>query len=125
MRAVFGFVGILIVAAIGFVIYSKQATSVSGTGTSPTATIEITGVQSDLVAIAQAEKRHFASEGKYVSIDDLISAGDINERYKKRGPYQYNAEVRDDGFRITATSDANDGNPRQLSIDETMQIKRE
>jgi len=129
MTRLLGFAGLVLALAIGAWLYSKQATSLSPAGAAgnPRATIDLVGVQNDLIAIANGERRHFASEGKYVSLDELISAGDVSMRSKGRGPYEYNAEVSADSFRVTATyvGGAPLAGPRTISIDQTMQIRRE
>ena len=132
MSRALGFIGLLIVLGIGAYIYMGQTQAVTpgggvgGTAT-PRSTIDVVGVKNDLMALANAERRHFASEGKYVSIDELRSSGDISMPSNHRGPYEYSAETSDAGFRITATySGPPDADvPHTLSIDETMQVKRE
>jgi len=128
MTRTFGFVGLIIVAAIVFYLCSKQATSVTpGAGATPQATIDIAGVRNDLLAIAQAERGEFALNGKYASLDSLRSSGALKMNADHRGPYQYSADVSDSTFRVVATysGSAPAGMPRALSIDETMQIKQE
>ena len=128
MGRALGFVGLLVVVAVGFYIFTRQAESVAPAGgSSPRATIDLAGVKNDLVALANAERRHFAAEGKYVSIDELRSSGDISMPTNRRGPYQYSAEVSDSSFRIVATHTGppDPGLPRSFSIDDTMQIRTE
>jgi len=129
MGRVLGFVGLLVVLGVGMYIYKQQivATSAPGGATaSPRMTIDVTGVRNDLIAIANAERRRFASDGKYVDISDLISNGDISMQSPTRGPFSYSSSVNDNGFRITATYSGNEANvPRSISIDETMQMKTE
>lgn len=129
MGRLFGFVGILIVAAAGFYIYSKQATAVSPAGAtaSPRATIDMTGVKNDLLAIAQAERGEFALNGKYATLDQLRSSGALNLPQDGRGPFHYSAEVSDSSFRVVATYGGEPiaGVPHTMSIDETMQIRQE
>ena len=133
MTRALGFVGLLIVLGIGAFIYMKQAQSVTpgggaaGSTATPRSTIDVVGVKNDLNALASAERRHFAAEGKYVSIDELRSSGDISMQTNQRGPYSYSAETSDTGFRITATYSGppNAGMPHSLSIDETMTLKQE
>jgi len=98
-----------------------------GSTATPRSTIDVAGVKNDLIALANAERRHFAAEGKYVSIDELRSSGDISMPSNSRGPYSYSAETSDQGFRIAATYSGppDAGVPRTLSIDETMQVKTE
>ena len=129
MSRAFGFVGLLIVLAVGAYIYKQQIVSTSapgGSASNPRATIDVVGVKNDLIAIAQGERRHFASEGKYVSLDELISNGDISMQKPSRGPFNYSADVSDSGFVITATySGPEAGGPKTMSIDQTMEIKTE
>ncbi|HXE92101.1 MAG TPA: hypothetical protein VNK82_14175 [Terriglobales bacterium] len=128
MGRALGFVGLLVVVAVGFYIFTRQAQNVAPTeGGSPRATIDVAGVKNDLIALANAERRHFATEGKYATIDELRAAGDISMPTNSRGPYQYSAEITEGGFRIVATHTGTPerGVPRQLSIDDTMQIRTE
>src|SRR5579884_201546 len=98
MGRVLGFVGVLIVLGIGMYIVKQQVVSTSvpgGTTANPRVTIDVSGVKNDLVAIANGERRHFASEGKYVDISDLISNGDISMQTPSRGPFSYSSSVTD------------------------------
>ena len=62
-----GLVGLLLAAAIGLFLYSKQMTSIApgaGTGAaSPRATIDVTGVRNDLLAFANASPLGVPSTG--------------------------------------------------------------
>ncbi len=125
MARTLGTLGLLIALAAGAYLYMKQTQAVSQAGTAnPRATVDVVGVRNDLIAIANAERRRFASDGKYVSLDDLRSNGDISMPANGRGPWSYSSEVTDTGFRIVATYTGEPvaGSPRTLSIDETMQI---
>ena len=64
MGRIFGFLSVVIVMGIGMYLYSKQiqSSSAAAGATSPQAAINITGVKSDLINIASAERRYFASE---------------------------------------------------------------
>ncbi len=129
MGRALGFVGLLVVLGIGLYIYKQQIVSTSAPGgatANPRATIDTVGVRNDLVAIANAERRRYASDGKYVDISDLISNGDISMQSPSRGPFSYSSSVSDSGFTITATYSGNDPNaPKRISIDQTMQISSE
>jgi hypothetical protein len=127
MGKAFGFVTLIVVVAAGAYIYMRQTQSVMGSGTgSPTAAVDLMGVKSDLLAIAQAERSHAAMQGGYVSIDTLRSQGDLAMPRNNRGPYSYSAEISDSGFRIVATYSGPEsaGMPKTLSIDQTMQISQ-
>ncbi|HZS29552.1 MAG TPA: hypothetical protein VFB76_20160 [Candidatus Angelobacter sp.] len=128
MGRAFGFITLIAVVAVGAWIYMRQTQSVMTAGTSsPTATVDLMGVRSDLLAIAQAERSHAALQGSYVSIDDLRSQGDLTMQRNNRGPYTYSAEISDSGFRIVATWTGPESAdmPKTLSIDQTMQVSQE
>jgi hypothetical protein len=112
--------------AAGLYIYSRQVQSTSAaTGTNnPKAAINITGVRTDLMTIAQAERGYFALEGKYASLDDLISSRSLSVA-RQRLPYSYDIETGSSGFRVVAsrTGEDNSGAPAQISVDENMQFQ--
>ena len=126
MARLFGFIGILSVLAIGMYIYARQAQSTSAvTGTNnPKATVNLTGVKADLIGIAGAERRYYATEGKYASLDELISANYIAIA-RQRPPYTYEIQTSNAGFHVVATRSADDasGVPDQLSVDDNMEFQ--
>jgi hypothetical protein len=127
MGRLFGFLSIVIVLAVGMYIYSKQAQSSSATAgaNNPKAAITITGVRGDLISIATAERRYFASEGKYASLDELISTNYLTVA-RQRPPYTYEVETSGGGFRVVATRSSDDGSgaPAQISVDENMEFQQ-
>jgi hypothetical protein len=126
MSRLFGFLSVVIVLAIGLYLYSRQVQSSSAPAgaNTPKAAITITGVRNDLVSIASAERRYFASEGKYVSLDELISTNYVTVS-RQRPPYTYTVQISSGGFRVVATRSADDtsGAPAQLSVDENMEVQ--
>jgi hypothetical protein len=126
MSRLFGFLSVVIVMAAGLYIYSRQVQSTSAAmGTNnPKAAITITGVRTDLLTIAQAERGYFALEGKYASLDDLISSRSLSVA-RQRLPYSYDIETSGSGFRVVAsrTGEDNSGAPAQISVDENMQFQ--
>ncbi len=127
MSRIFGFLSLVIVMGIGMYIYSKQATSSSAAAgaNNPKAAINITGVRSDLMSIAQAERRYMANEGKYASFDELVSANYITVS-RQRPPYSYEVETSSSGFHVVATRFGADlgGTPARLSVDESMEFEQ-
>jgi hypothetical protein len=123
MGRTFGFLGTIIVMAVGMYIYSLQLKNVSAPGGAgaPTGTANIVGVKNDLISIANAERGYFVTQQKYASLDELVSGNYITIE-RQRPPYTYEVETTTSGFRVTATRDSA-GTPAQLWIDETMQIK--
>ena len=124
MSRAFSFLGLLLVVAIGFYIYTRQAQSASGGTASPQAAIDVVGVKADLLAIADAEIRHYTLQGKYASMEELRASGDLNMLRDHRGPYNYSAEISNSGFRIVATySGTPDARmPQTISIDQSKQF---
>lgn len=126
MSRLFGFLSVVIVMAIGMYLYSKQATTSSAAAgaNNPQGAINITGVKSDLISIATAERRYFASEGKYASFDDLVSSNYVTVA-RQRPPYSYEVQTSSSGFHVVATrAGANlGGTPAQLSVDENMEFQ--
>src|SRR5215471_18727704 len=105
MSRMFGFIGLLIAMAIAAYLYSKQIQAVSpgNAAHNPYVTIDTVGVKTDLLAAAQAERQHYASEGKYIPLEQLQANGDVSFNRMGRGPYVYESQVTDSSFRITAT----------------------
>ena len=122
MRGVFGILSTVVTLAIGMYIYSLQVktlTPVAGPGNSADVAT-ITGVKNDLIGIANAERGYLASEGKYASLDELISGRYLT--VSERPPYVYDVEATGTSFRATATRTTK-GAPAQLWITETMQVQ--
>ncbi len=126
MGRIFGFLSLVLGLGVGMYFYSRQvqSSSVPAEANTPQATINITGVKTDLVSIAAAERRYFAGEGKYVSLDELISANYIAVA-RQRPPYTYAVQIGAGGFRVMATRSAENasGLPAQLSVDENMEFE--
>jgi hypothetical protein len=127
MKKAGGVLGLLIVLVVGWFIVKSQFTQGPTGGAPPKQTIDVVGVKSDLLAIAQAERMYLASHGSYAPLDQLQQEGSLSFSGSSRRGYNYAAEV-DDGqhFKITATpSDpAKQGWPT-VTIDETMQVTQQ
>ena len=118
----FGFLGTVITVAIGMYIYSLQvktlAPSTAGNGAEVTT---VAGVKNDLISIANAERGYLAGQGKYGSLDELISGNYVTVK-GERPPYIYEVEINPNGFRATATRTTK-GAPAQLWITDNMQVQ--
>jgi hypothetical protein len=126
MGRLFGFLSVVAVLGVGMYFYANQVQSSSaaaGANTSKAA-INITGVKTDLMSIAAAERQYYASEGKYTSLDELISTHSIAVA-RQRPPYTYEIQTSSGGFRVVATrfGDDTSGTPAQLSVDQDMEFK--
>jgi hypothetical protein len=123
MSRIFGFLGIVIVLAIGMYIYSQQISSTSAVAgqSTPTGAVNITGVRSDLLSMASAERNYYAQQGKYASLEDLISEKYVTME-RSRPPYSYDISTTSSGFQVTATR-STPGSPAKIWIDENMQVQ--
>src|SRR5438105_2836377 len=122
MGRALGFISLLIVMAVVVYLYMKNTVAVAPgaeTGAaSPRAIIDTTGVKNDLIAMAQAERRYFATNSKYASLDELKSNGDMSVSPGGRANYSYDATYSDTDFHITATYHGPEANnvPKTMSI---------
>jgi hypothetical protein len=128
MRAVASVLSLVLTLAIGLGIYHyylKQVTP-AGAGSNPVQTISITGVQNDLIAIAQSERIYNAQNGSYATLDQLTSSGSLSMAQTGRDGYTYSIDASSSGFTITARHPAGPGPAHYptITIDETMQIRQ-
>jgi hypothetical protein len=121
-------VGVLVGAALLFVVYHFYLKSMPTTdnGTAPTQAISLTGVRSDLLQIAQAERGYIATNGHCASLDELISSHSISMTRTERDGYAYVVECSGGDFTAAARHlPAPAGSPIRypnLAIDSSMQV---
>ncbi len=124
MRALVSLVLVLVIVFGIYYLYLKRA---QGPGTSGTAiqAISLTGVQADLLAIAQAERVYYAEHGTYASLNELTTSGALTMTRSGRDGYAYSVETTDEGFTVTARYTGPPGPMRYptLVVDQTMQIR--
>lgn len=124
MRVLGGFVGLLAAALIGMFIYRSYLTQTVATGgKTPVQTINVVGVQSDLLAIAQAERNYQAEHGSVASLDDLVSSGSMSMKKSGRDGYTYDVEASGDGFQVTARCSAAAAGCTNYAVDQTMDVR--
>jgi len=121
-------VAILVAAAVAFGIYHYYFQSMPTTdqGTAPTQAISLTGVRSDLLQIAQAERSYIALNGRCASLSELISSNSLSVPRTERDGYTYSVNCSGNDFTATARHlPAPAGSPIRypnLSIDANMQV---
>ena len=111
---------LIVVVGAGAYIYTKQAAPV---GSPASSVIDTIGIQNDLMAMANAERRYFVEHTKYASLDELRRNGDT--RIPTRPHYVYASEATSEtSFKISATYSGPDPKaPKHISVDETMSVK--
>jgi hypothetical protein len=123
-----GLAVILVAAAVLFGVYHYYFKKMPTTdeGTAPTQAISLTGVRSDLLQIAQAERGYIALNGHCASLDDLISTNSLSVPRTGRDGYTYAVECSGGEFTASARHlPAPAGSPIRypnLAIDAHMQI---
>jgi hypothetical protein len=129
-----GLIGLLVTAVIGvgmYLFFLKQASP--GPGMVATQAISTTGVQNDLVSIAQAERLYFTQNGSYTDLATLASSGAMNITRTSRDGYTYTVEPSGTTFTVTARYTAPPLDmPKGVApphfptytIDQTMQVRQ-
>jgi hypothetical protein len=104
MRGLGSVIGLLLVALISVMAYKYFLTSGQSVGaTTPVATIDAVGAQNDLIAIGQAERMYQVQNGRYASLDELLSDGSMEMRKPNRQGYTFEVDASDQTFQATAT----------------------
>jgi hypothetical protein len=129
-----GFVSLMVVAAIGMGVYLMYLKQIApGPGMVVTQQISLTGVQNDLMAIAQAERMYYVQNGVYADLQTLATTGTMNISRTGRDGYAYSVEPAGSNFTVTARYSAPPvNNPAgvtpphfpTMTIDQTMEIHR-
>ena len=118
-----GLIGTVITLAVGMYFYSLQVRNLqpSAGGAPSEETALTTGVKMDLIGIANAERGYLAAQGKYASLDDLVSGGYLTIR-RERPPYVFDVSNTSAGFSATATRTTK-GSPAQMWVTENMEVQ--
>ncbi|HVS87898.1 MAG TPA: hypothetical protein VHF01_06720 [Candidatus Acidoferrum sp.] len=119
---------ILVAAAIFFGVYEYYLKKMPTTdeGTASTQAISLTGVRTDLLQIAQAERGYIALNSHCATFDELISSNSLTMTKPERDGYSYSIECSGTDFTVFARhSPAPSGSPIRypnLAIDQNMQV---
>lgn len=126
MRAL---VAILVACAVVFAVYHFyfKKMPVTDQGTAPTQAISLTGVRSDLLQIAQAERAFIVENGRCGSLDELTSSHSLTLARPERDGYTYSVSCSGGDFSVTARhAPAPEGSPIRypvLAIDQNMEVR--
>lgn len=121
-------VAILVATGLLFGVYHYYFKKMPTTdeGTAPTQAISLTGVRTDLLQIAQAERAYIALNGQCASLELLTSSNSLAMSRPERDGYSYSIECSSGDFSVTARhSPAPAGSPIRyptLAIDQSMQV---
>jgi hypothetical protein len=127
MKSGAALLGFVIVLGIGYCMYRPSLEPGPGEKVSPIQQVDMTGVKSDLLSIAQAERLYLTSHSTYGTLEELQQDGSLNFSGRDRRGYNYTAEI--DGashFRIIARpADSAKAEWPTLSIDDTTTITQQ
>src|SRR5215510_3864531 len=124
MGRAFGLISVIVVVAVGGYLYMQQMQTASPGGTTPKVAIDVTAVRNDLLAIANAERRYWATNARYASLDELRTGGDIE--VPSRDHFAYSVETSDSGFRIVASYSGSDPDAtKKISVNEALTVTTE
>jgi hypothetical protein len=121
--------GLLVAATLAIGVYYFYMKKMPSTeeGTAPTQAISLTGVRSDLLQIAQAERGGLALNSSCVSLDELISSGALTVSRRERDGYTYTVNCAGSDFEVVAEHPAAAAGSEirypKLAIDATMQVR--
>ena len=129
MRGVMGLIGLLLTLGIGMFIYRAQFTgspesSITQGTNNPRAAADLSGVKSDLMTMANAERSYRALNGNYATLEELSSEGHVYVNTQGRFGYTYSIDISGNHFVITASYHGPATGMPKLSVDETMRISQ-
>jgi hypothetical protein len=123
-----GLAVLLVAAALlmgAYYFYLKKLPT-TDEGTAPTQAISLTGVRSDLLQIAQAERAFVVANGNCATLPELISSNTLAMTRTERDGYTYSVECSTGDFSVIARhAAATIGSPIRypnLAVDQNMQV---
>jgi hypothetical protein len=122
-------VGILLAAALllGVYYFYLKKMPTTDEGTAPTQAISLTGVRTDLMHIAQAERTFAATNDHCASLAELISTNAVSMPRPERDGYVYTLDCSGQAFTVTARhAPAPAGSPIRypnFAIDQSMEVR--
>lgn len=121
MRAILGFLVIVVALAVGYWFYSS---SLETTETKERM-VSVVGVKADLLSFANAERIYQVTHGTYASVDELYASGTLKTQKPPRDGYTYSWGTSSEGFSIIARCQLKLAVPcPSFSIDQDMQIEQ-
>ena len=108
-----------------YLLFLKKMTT-AAEGTASTQAVSISGVRTDLLQIANAERIGIGVDGHCMSMDELLASGSMSMSRPERDGYTYTVECSGNDFTATAHhAAAPEGSPIRypnMAIDQSMQV---
>jgi hypothetical protein len=131
MRMIGGLVALLVGVLGGLFLYRAYLTqppAVAGESVpaaTPTQTINVVGIKSDLLSIAEAERAYQAEHSSIASLEELEAGGEISMKKSGREGYKYEIEPAGEGFHVIARCTPPVATCTNYVIDQNMEISAE
>ncbi len=126
-----GFVSLLLALLVvgGIYYYYIRRMPTAAKDTAVTQAISITGVQSDLLQIAQTERQFIVQNGQCGSLEELISSGTLSMSRPERDGYTYSVDCSGTGFTVFARhapppAGVTGVRYPTISVDQTLQVRQ-
>ncbi len=117
-------VGVGFLWGVYLLFLKKMPTAAEGTAS--TQAVSISGVRTDLLQIANAERIGIGVDGHCMSMDELLASGSMSMSRPERDGYTYTVECSGNDFTATAHhAAAPEGSPIRypnMAIDQSMQV---
>ena len=123
-----GLVALLVGALGGLFLYRAYLTQPpavageSAPAATPAQTVNIIGVKSDLLSIAEAERAYQAEHSSIASLDELEAGGQISMKTSGREGFKYEIEPVGEGFHVIARCTPPIATCTNYVIDQNMEI---
>jgi hypothetical protein len=118
-------VGVGFLWGVYLLFLKKMPTAAEGTAS--TQAISISGVRTDLLQIANAERIGIGVDGHCMSMDELLASGSMSMSRPERDGYTYSVECSGNDFTATARhAPAPEGSSIRypnMAIDQAMQVR--
>lgn len=118
-------VGVGFLWGVYLLFVKKMPTAAEGTAS--TQAISISGVRTDLLQIANAERISIGVEGHCISMEELLASGSMSMSRPERDGYTYSVECSGNDFTATAQHAAAPAGSLirypNLMVDQSMQVR--
>lgn len=120
MRTILGVLAVVVAVALGCWLYTSKRKAMASQRA-----VSAAGVKKDLLAFAHAERAYKANHGRYASVDELYSSGELKAQRPPRDGYTYSWGSSTIGFSVIARCQVKSSTPcPSFSIDQSMQLQQ-
>jgi hypothetical protein len=120
MRTILGVSAVVVALAFGCWLYTSKRKAMAAQRA-----VSAAGVKKDLLVFAHAERAYKANHGRYASVDELYSSGELKAQRPPRDGYTYSWGNSTIGFSVIARCQLKSSMPcPSFSIDQSMELQQ-